>query len=113
MKSGALGEIAAMKYFAELGYNIYSAITENAPVDLVIELNGVYSRVEVKSTSTKYKDGYKVQLKRVRSNRSENKIINFDPSTIDFLAVYIIPEDVVKIFASNEITARSGMVVRI
>lgn len=113
MKSGSLGEIAVMKHFAELGYNVYSAVTENAAVDLVVEFDGEYKTVEVKSTSYQYKDGYKVQLKKVRSNKTENKITNFDPNTVDLLAIYIIPEDKVKILKPNEITAKTEMVIRV
>ena len=113
MKSGSLGEIAVMKHFAALGYNVYSAVTENAPVDLIVELEGKFSTVEVKSTSYRYRDGYKVQLKKVRSNKSANKITNFNPNAVDFLAVYIVPDDVVKIFLPSEVTAKTEMVVRV
>ena len=70
-------------------------------------------RVEVKTTAarTKNNKGWVVHLKRVRPNKTQNKIHPFDSSRIDLLAVYITPLDRVVIFEAKNLHQRSTLSV--
>ena len=36
IKSGALGELAAMKHFLGLGYEVYTAVTDSSTYDIIL-----------------------------------------------------------------------------
>lgn len=111
MKNGALGEIAVMKHFAALGYEVYHPITENATCDLIVAKAGMLYRVEVKSTTRKCATGHTVELRRVRANKTKNTIHLFDTTRSDFLAVYVVHEDRVVVLESAKIKARGSITV--
>lgn len=107
IKSGALGELAAMKHFLGLGYEVYTAVTDSSTYDIILAKDGQLYLVEVKTTAarTKNNKGWVVHLKRVRPN----KIHPFDNSRIDLLAVYITPLDRVVIFEASKLQQRSTL----
>lgn len=111
MKIGNLGELSVAKELAKQGYEIYAPMGDNATYDLLIAKDGIVSRVEVKSTSTIRGAGYVVQIKKVRANKNQNAITNFDNTHIDILAVYIVPEDRVILFDAKEVTVKSTLTV--
>jgi len=113
MSDGSLGKIRVISRLVETGHDVFMEIDGKSPFDLVAHKNGKLYRVEVKSTSrrTKFDTGWEVQLKRVRSNRTSNKIINFSKDQCDILAVYIEPIDLVLLIDSCEITAKTAMAV--
>jgi Holliday junction resolvase-like predicted endonuclease len=111
IKSGALGELAAMKHFLGLGYEVYTAVTDSSTYDIILTKDGQLYRVEVKTTAARTKNdkGWVVHLKRVRPNKTQNKIHPFDSSRIDLLAVYITPLDRVLIFEARKLQQRSTL----
>ena len=40
IKSGALGELAAMKHFLGLGYEVYTAVTDSSTYDIILAKDG-------------------------------------------------------------------------
>ena len=111
MKAGNLGEIAVAKEFAKCGFEIYSPIGDNASHDLLVSKGDKIYCVEVKSTASKSGAGYAVQVKKVRANRTKNRIINFDNDKTDILAVYIIPKDQVIFFKAKDVEVKSALTV--
>ena len=113
IKSGALGELAAMKHFLTLGYEVYTAVTDSSTYDIILAKDGLLQRVEVKTTAARTKNdkGWVVQLKRVRPNKTQNKIHPFDSSRIDLLAVYITPLDRVVVFDARDLHQRATLSV--
>ena len=53
IKSGALGELAAMKHFLGLGYEVYTAVTDSSTYDIILAKDGQLFRVEVKTTAAR------------------------------------------------------------
>lgn len=113
IKSGALGELAAMKHFLGLGHEVYAAVTDSSTYDLILAKDGKTLRVEVKTTSARNKagTGWVVQVKSVRSNKTRNKIIQFDREKVDVLAVYIAPLDRIFAIASKNITQTTAITI--
>lgn len=109
MKAGSLGEISTQKEFILCGYEVYSPVTDNTEYDLLVSKGGEVFTVEVKSTKRKVAGFYRVQIKKVRSNKTRNTITRFDNTKVDLLAVYIEPEDKVIVYKAKEITVGSEL----
>ena len=114
MNNGILGESRAITELIKQGYEIFTQFSGKAPFDFVAYLDGECKRVEVKSTSrrTKYDTGWEVQLKKVRPNSSRNVITNFDNTSCDILCVYIVPLDIVVVYNSSDIKAKTSMAIQ-
>lgn len=112
-KLGELGESKAISEFIRDGFDVFTQFSGKAPFDLVICRDGILQRVEVKTTKTRtpYDTGWRIQLRKIRSNLSETKIHKFDKNQSDLLAVYIAPLDRVVILNSNEITVSSALTI--
>lgn len=102
-----MAEAKAIYEFTKQGYHIFNQVSGKAPFDLVIYKEEELLKVSVKSVLKRNSRGkYEVQLKRVRSNKTENKIYPFDNSECDLLVVYIVDLDKLCIFYANKITAK-------
>lgn len=110
---GAIGEAKVIAKLTEDKFHVFTQVTGKAPFDLVACKDSKIYRVSVKTIEKKNKDGsYTVQLKSVRSNRTENRIINFDNTSCDILAVYIVETDEVIFKQASDIKAKSGLVIK-
>lgn len=113
-EAGRLGEAAVYKHFTLDGWFVFIDPSGKCPVDLIIYKDGEVRTVSVKTTSSKssWSDSkWEVQIKTVRSNKTEHKVRPFDPTKVDLLAVYIVPEDRVVVFESSTITQRTAISV--
>lgn len=103
-KQGDWGLGIAIGYFAEKGINISIPLTDSQEYDLVIELEGILKKVQVKTTTYKSKGkNYYVSLTIKGGNRSYSTIKNFDFKSVDFIFVvtgdndkYLIPSEILK-----------------
>ena len=104
-----LGEVKVMARLVELGWYPFSDLSGKCPVDIIAWKNGSTKLFQVKTTSTKSASGkYVVQIGAVRSNRTANVIHKFDNTSVDYLAVYVKPEDkIVFLLASSITTGRA------
>ena len=87
-----------------MGYEVYSSVSDCSTFDFIVSKDGELFKVEVKSTNTVREGRYTITLKSTRSNKTQNKIYNFDRTKTDFLAIYLEPEDKVVIMKSSEVT---------
>jgi hypothetical protein len=112
--AGALGEAKVIAALTADKYHVFGQITGKAPFDLVAYKDGKLYKISIKTITGKNRNGtYTVQLKAVRSNRNKNRIINFDNSLCDIVAVYILPEDKIVMLNSNTIIVKSSLTVKI
>ena len=110
---GAIGEAKVIAKLTEDHYHVFNQVTGKAPFDLITYKDGRLARVSVKTIEKKNEYGtYTVQLKSVRPNRTGNTIVNFDNSSCDLLAVYILENDEVILLDSASIKAKSSLVVK-
>lgn len=110
MKAGALGELAVAKELALLGHEIYVPMTDSSGYDLLCVINDKPLRVEVKSTSKPNASGsYVLQIKKVRSNKTTNKISDFDNTKVDILALYLEDIDKVILLDAKLVTQKSAI----
>jgi len=113
-EQGNLGEIKVAMYFIENGFQVFKPLFTDGPVDLMLlSPDGRALKVEVKSCSKRNKDFYSVELRSIRSNKTKNVIHSFDKDFYDFLAVYLVEDDVVKIFKTSELDVKNSMRIKL
>lgn len=96
-------------------FDVFTEFSGKSPFDLIAHKDGKLYRVQVKSTSAKKNKygSWSIQLKKVRANKTENKIHLFDHTSCDILAVYIEEIDTVCFFDSKDLShIGSGMNIR-
>lgn len=108
-KVGSLGEMKAACYFLENGYEVFFQFDGKAPFDFILFKDNAFKTVSVKTTSTKTYGNWTVQLKSIRSNKTKNRIENFDNSIIDFLVIYIKPIDKLIVYDAKTIKQKTAM----
>lgn len=82
---GEWAELRFMERATELGLRVIKPWGDNAPYDLVIEINGHFLRVQVKCTRFRRGNSYKCHL--------DSNGHPYRPDQIDFIAAYVIPAD--------------------
>ena len=100
------GEWAEIRFLArasEHGLHVSKPYGDCLPYDFIVESNGRMFRVQVKSTAYKRPNGagYECCIGPSRAPRHRAKM--------DFLAAYVIPEDVWYIIPYPELTATTGI----
>lgn len=80
-------ELCFMTRAAELGFHVTRPWGDSASYDVIVENEGRFARVQVKSTSHFHEGGYTCQMRGSNHHR-------YPDNSFDFLAVYLIPENV-------------------
>jgi hypothetical protein len=74
-QQGDIGVAMAIAYYTKNEYVVSTPLTDNARYDLIIELNGIFTRVQCKTTSYAPNKHYIVALRTSGGNQSWNKIV--------------------------------------
>ena len=99
-KQGDAGMGIAIGWFCGNGYNVSIPLTDSQDYDLVVEINNILKKVQVKTTTYKKKSNiYQVFLKTCGGNKSgtgKTKLFNWESSDYLFIVTsdedkYIIP----------------------
>ena len=110
---GSVGESKVASELSRHRFHVFIQTTGKAPFDLVVYKDGYLYRVNVKTTQRLDKWGsWEVQVKSVRSNRTKNKVVPFDPLSCDVLAVYIEPLDRVCFLRASEVSGKCSIALR-
>jgi hypothetical protein len=88
-KRGELAEMAFILKAERLGFEVAKPYGESNRYDFVLRSGQQFQRVQVKSCSHCGRGGYLVHSERLRHGHK----IPYTPDEIDFLVVYIVPED--------------------
>ena len=109
---GNIGEILVVKYFVELGYEVFTSAFGNSTCDMIIQKDGKLKRVEVKTTSNKIKNTdnkYEVRLKKTRCNTKGATNIPFSAKNSDILVCVVLPTQRVYELQSKDFEGRSNI----
>jgi hypothetical protein len=87
---------------AERGFTVTKPWGESARYDVLVESGGVFQRVQVKSTV------YRVGNAYVCNTRPDADYRPYTQEQIDFMAAYVIPEDVWYILPASVVTLLMG-----
>lgn len=99
---GEWAELRFMARAAEQGLGVSKPWGESARYDVGVEYEGRFLRVQVKSTI------YKVGKSYVCNTRPDNNDQPYTMGQIDFMAAYVIPDDVWYILPARVATALKG-----
>jgi len=117
-KQGDVGLGSAISYFCRMGYVVSIPLTDNQDYDLIVDINGVLKKVQVKTTRYKKPSGnFCVNLKVNGGNMSgKGKTKLFDNNLVDMLYVltdcgdeYLIPSAV--IFQKNSLSLNEDFIM--
>ncbi len=82
----------AIAYFTSCGITVSIPVTDSQKYDLIVDLDGVLSRVQVKTTKYKREGGYyTATIRSMGGNKSCTTVTKFDNTQVDYL--FILTED--------------------
>jgi hypothetical protein len=99
---GEWAELVFMARVKEMGFGLVRPWGESSRYDVGVEWEGRYMRVQVKSTI------YKVGHSYVCNTRPDNDYKPYTVRQIDFLAAYVIPQDLWYIVPARVATRLKG-----
>ena len=92
---GQLAELAFMRKAASLGFSVSKPWQEGERYDVIVRVNEVFWRVQVKSVLAKapMKPHYRISITGGAGIRHRHRKV-YSADEIDFLAAYVFPEDI-------------------
>ena len=113
-QSSAISESRVTTELLRDGFSVFSQISGKEPFDIAAYRDGVFLRVQVKSTRVRSENGlsFSVQLKSVRHNKTKNTIKQFDARLCDVLAVYISELDKVCFIPAKEVDGMTAIRIK-
>jgi hypothetical protein len=103
------GEWTEMLFAAQAtahGFTVTKPWGERTRYDFVLEYQGGFLRIQVKSTSNKVWSG--TYLVDCRPNRTRPRKFQYRPDEIDFVAVYVVPADAWYLIPVGELLKRKS-----
>ncbi len=88
------GEWAEARFLAkaaEEGFHVSKPWGDSGRYDFAVERDGRFLRIQVKSTISRMKNGYRCLLQAPRAAKNPEKA--YTAEQVDFFAAYVIPED--------------------
>jgi len=72
--TGSIHELKAASYFASLGYSVYWPLLTQSRCDFVIELEGVFQKVQVKTATQSYAGNFNYLQCRLKTRNKFGKV---------------------------------------
>jgi PD-(D/E)XK endonuclease len=89
-RQGDLGEVSAMQWLTSIGATVYIPLVHSPDCDLVADLDGKLIRVQVKTSTCREAERFRVALCTRGGNQSWNGVVKrIDASRCDFLFVHV------------------------
>ena len=101
IEKGYLGSLLVEQKFIENGFNLFKPVLENGKVDLIVEKDNTYIKLQIKTVQVE-KDGRKIiPMRKISHNMGEYKIKLYTKEDIDYFIgvdldakdLYILPVD--------------------
>lgn len=101
IEKGYLGSLLVEQKFIENGFNLFKPVLENSKVDLIVEKDNTYIKLQIKTVQVE-KDGRKIiPMRKISHNMGEYKIKLYTKEDIDYFIgvdldakdLYILPVD--------------------
>jgi PD-(D/E)XK endonuclease len=107
-KQGELGEAAFLHKATSLGFALALPYGHVRPYDFIVESGRNLWRVQVKTVAYVRAGLYYTSIRR----RNHRKMESYTESEIDFVAVYIVPEETWYILPVREVVERRALLFR-
>lgn len=103
IEKGYVGQLIVEKQLIQRGWNLYKPILENGKVDLIIEKDNKYLRIQIK-TIQKYGNSKIIPVRKISHNMGQYKTHFYTKDEIDYFIgvdvetemMYILPIEFVK-----------------
>jgi hypothetical protein len=105
---GDLGEVAFLHKATRLGFMVAKPYGSIYPFDFIVQGGQKLWRIQIKSVAYVRKGLYYLNVRRSKGRR----LLAYSKSEIDFVAIYIIPEDIWYILPVSEVVERQCLVFR-
>lgn len=93
IERGYVGQLLVELAFLKNGFNLFKPILENGKVDLIVEKDGVYKKIQIK-TVQEQRSGKLIPVRKISHNMGEYKIKRYTKEDIDyFVGVDVDTED--------------------
>lgn len=97
IEKGYLGSLLVEQEFIKHGFNIFKPVLENGKVDLIVEKNNHYFKIQIKTVMNYC--GKHIPFRKISHNMGEYKIKRYSEEDIDFFIgvdidtvdLYILP----------------------
>lgn len=108
IEKGYLGQSLVEREFVKRGFNLFKPLLENGKVDLIVEKDNIYYRIQIK-TIQEYNGRKLIPVRKISHNMGEYKIKIYTKSDIDFFIgvdldledIYILPISFVSKYANS------------
>lgn len=108
IEKGYLGQSLVEREFVKRGFNLFKPLLENGKVDLIVEKDNIYYRIQIK-TVQEYENYKLIPIRKISHNMGEYKIKTYTKSDIDFFIgvdldledIYILPINFVSKYANS------------
>ena len=99
---GDIAEQAVVLYALKKVWGVLQPVGDRLPYDLVLDVNGVLLKIQVKSAwKDANKDNYVVDNRRTKTNRRKMVRTNYTPADFDFAIIYIQDLDIFYVMPSE------------
>lgn len=98
-EEGALGEARVVYEFQKYGVNVSKPFSDNAPYDLVVDVNDRLYKIQIKTSAFVKNNATVFRLSKTRYNRTSSRITKYTSDEVDYYALYSIVRDKVYIVA--------------
>jgi len=95
---GDIGELAFTLKAKSLGFNVAKPYSSITPYDLILDNGFELLKIQVKTTTSRVRDGYKIATGRGRHSKESYSITD-----VDYFALYIIELEIFYIIPSHQI----------
>lgn len=96
---GDIAEQAAILYCLKKSWNVLKPIGDRLPYDLVLEINNIFIKIQVKSAWFEERSGnYVVDTRRTKTNRKVMLRDKYKDNDFDFAFAYIQTLDIFYVF---------------
>lgn len=94
IEKGYLGSLITEKKFVTNGFNVFKPVMENGKVDMIVEKNNIYLKVQIK-TVQESRGSKSVPVRKISHNMGNYKISTYSSNDIDyFIGVDVDTEDI-------------------
>ena len=84
---GLTTELQCQLFFTQLGYNVSIPLGEDCRYDMIVDINGILLRIQVKH-ATVAENGITISTRSTQSNTSGSKSLTYNKEQIDYFATF-------------------------
>ena len=85
---GLVTELQCQTFFTKLGYNVSIPLGEDCRYDMILDVNGLLLRIQVKTCHSKNNNSFTISTRSTQCNSKGSHNISYSKEQIDLFATY-------------------------